>query len=53
MPFGPTNAPAAFHCFMNDIFSDLLDVHVIIYFDDILVYFNDPAQHKEHVCEVL
>ena len=53
MPFGLTNAPAAFQCFMNDIFSDLLDVHIIIYLNDILVYSDDPAQHKEHVREVL
>ena len=53
MPFGLTNAPAAFQRFMNDIFSDLLDVHVIIYLDDILVYSNNLAQHKEHVHEVL
>ena len=30
------NAPAAFQHFMNDIFSDLLDVCVIVYLDDIL-----------------
>ena len=53
MPYGLTNAPAAFQRFMNDIFSDLLDVHVIIYLDDILVYSEDTAQHKEHVREVL
>ena len=53
MPFVLTNAPAAFQRFMNDIFSDLLDVHVIIYLDDILVYSDDPAQHTEHVREVL
>ena len=38
---------------MNNIFSDLLDVHVIIYLDDILVYSDDPAKHTEHVHEVL
>ena len=53
MPFGLTNAPAAFQCFMNDIFSDLLDVSVIIYLDDILIYSNNPADHKKHVHEVL
>ena len=53
MPFGLTNAPAAFQCFMNDIFSDLLDVSVIIYLDDILMYFNNPADHKKHVHKVL
>ena len=53
MPFGLTNAPAAFQRFMNDIFSDMLDVHVIIYLDDILVYSDDPKEHKKHVREVL
>ena len=53
MPFGLSNAPAAFQRFMNDIFSDLLDVNVTIYLDDILIYSNDPAEHKKHVCEVL
>ena len=53
MPFRLTNAPAAFQHFMNDIFSDLLDISVIIYLDDILIYSNNPADHKKHVREVL
>src|ERR1700721_2429164 len=53
MPFGLTNAPAAFQRFMNDIFSDLLDVNVTVYLDDILIYSDDPAEHKQHVREVL
>ena len=31
---------------MNDIFSDLLDVHVIIYLDDILIYSDNPADQR-------
>ena len=42
-----TNAPSAFQKFMNDIFSDLLDVTVTIYLDNILIYSNDPSKHKE------
>jgi hypothetical protein len=38
MPFGLSNAPAAFQHFMNNIFGDLLDVCVIIYLDDIFIY---------------
>ena len=53
MPFVLTNAPAAFQRFMNDIFSDLLDVSVIIYLDNILIYSNNPVDHKKHVHEVL
>jgi len=39
MPEGLTNAPAAFQRFMNDIFTDMIDVTVIIYLDDILNLF--------------
>ena len=53
MPFGLTNAPSTFQRFMNDIFSDLLDVHVIIYLDDILIYSDNPVDHRKHVHEVL
>ena len=45
MPLGLTNAPAAFQRFMNDIFSDLLDVYVMIYLDDILIYSNNMSEH--------
>jgi Reverse transcriptase (RNA-dependent DNA polymerase) len=38
MPFGLTNSPAAFQRFMNDIFADMLDVSVIVYLDNILIY---------------
>jgi hypothetical protein len=53
MPFGLTNAPAAFQRFMNDIFQDLLDVSVIVYLDDILIYSENLEDHRKHVCEVL
>jgi len=38
---------------MNDIFSDLLDVCVMIYLDDILIYSNNMFKHHRHVKEVL
>ena len=53
VPFGLTNAPAAFQHFMNEVFADLLDVYVIVYLDDVLIYSDDPALHKEQVREVL
>ena len=53
MPEGLTNAPAAFQWFMNDIFVDMIDINVIVYLDDILVYSDNLAEHKRHVWEVL
>ena len=53
MPFGLSNAPAAFQHFMNEVFSYLLNVCVIVYLDDILIYSDNLAEHEKHVCEVL
>ena len=49
MPFGLTNAPATFQSLMNDIFRDMLDVCVVIYLDDILVYSKNDKDHEKHV----
>ena len=38
---------------MNDIFSDFLDVYVMIYLDDILIYLNNMSKHHQDVKEVL
>jgi len=38
---------------MNDIFSDLLDVSIVIYLDNILIYSDNMDDHKKHVKEVL
>jgi len=53
MPFGLFNAPAAFQCFMNEILADLLDVCVVVYLDDILIYSENLEEHRQHVKEVL
>ncbi|CCO34838.1 Retrotransposable element Tf2 155 kDa protein type 1 [Rhizoctonia solani AG-1 IB] len=53
MPFGLSGAPGAFQAMMNEVFQDLLDVNVIIYLDDILIFSQDPTQHEAHVKEVL
>ncbi|KAF8748393.1 hypothetical protein RHS01_10878 [Rhizoctonia solani] len=53
MPFGLTNAPAAFQHFMNDLFRDLIDVTVVIYLDNILIFSEVPEEHPAHVREVL
>ncbi|SJL12785.1 uncharacterized protein ARMOST_16216 [Armillaria ostoyae] len=53
MSFGFTNAPMVFQHLMNDIFADMLDVSIVVYLDDILIYFDNPAEHWKHVHEIL
>jgi len=38
---------------MNNVFSNLLDVCIVVYLDDILIYSDDITQHQRHVKEVL
>ena len=53
MPFGLTNAPASFQQFMNTIFGNLLDIILIIYLDNILVFSLIMVDHPEHVWEAI
>ena len=53
MPFGLANAPAIFQSMMNQIFHDILDVFVIVYIDDLLIFSNSEDEHAEHVSAVL
>jgi len=53
MPFGLTNTTAAFQRFVNTIFADMLDVCVVVYLDNILIYSKDMESHQQHVREVL
>jgi hypothetical protein len=53
MPFGLTNVPGSFQRFLNVILSDLLDVYVIIYLDDILIFSGNKDDHYQHISKVL
>ena len=55
MPFGLTNAhcQTIFQHMANDIFQDLLDICLIIYLDDLLVYSKTQEVHDSHVLLVL
>ncbi|CEL54026.1 hypothetical protein RSOLAG1IB_11558 [Rhizoctonia solani AG-1 IB] len=53
MLFGLSGAPGAFQAMMNEVFQDLLDITVIIYLDDILIFSQNPEEHKAHVKGVL
>ena len=49
MSFGLINASAIFQFLMNDIFRDMLDVYIVVYLDDILVYSKNDEDHERHV----
>ena len=54
MPFGLFNAPATFQGYVNKILAEKLDIFIIIYLDDILIYIEDSGQlHVEIVRWVL
>ena len=50
MSFGLSNAPASFQGYVNKILAEKLDVFVIVYLNDILIYTKDAGQgHMEAV----
>src|SRR5260221_7618954 len=53
MPFRLSNAPAAFQRFINEVLGDLMDVCMVGYLDDILVYSDSLEDHRNHIWEVL
>ena len=53
MSFGLTNAPALFMHLMNMVFMDYLDVFVVIFIDDILIFSKTEEEHEEHLRLVL
>ncbi|GBG64197.1 hypothetical protein CBR_g40897 [Chara braunii] len=53
MPFGLTNAPATFQRCMNDLFRPWLDIFVVVYLNDILVFSMTLEEHQGHLRQVL
>src|SRR6266481_3712979 len=53
MPFGLSNAPAAFQRFINEVLGDLMDICTVGYLDDILVYLDSLEDHWDHIREAL
>jgi hypothetical protein len=53
MSFGLTNAPAYFMYLMNKTFMEYLDMFVMVFINNLLVYSRSEEEHEEHLCLVL
>ena len=53
MSFGLTNAPVAFMDLMNRVFQNYLDLCVIVFINNILVYSKNEEDHMGHLRVVL
>ncbi|SLM35363.1 Reverse transcriptase domain [Lasallia pustulata] len=53
MLFGLTNAPASFQSYIHGVLREYLDIFVIVFLDDILIYSREESQHEQHIRIVL
>jgi hypothetical protein len=53
MSFGLTNAPCYFMYLMNKVFMEYLDKFVVVFIDDILVYWRSKEEHLRLVLQKL
>src|SRR5205814_7379266 len=53
MLFDIKNESEIFQHYINDLLHEFLDVFVIMYIDDILIYLFMLSEHQKHVCMIL
>ena len=49
MSFGLTNSPTIFRDLINRVFKKYMDLFVIIFSDDILIYCRNEKEHASHL----
>ena len=53
LPMGLCNAPATFQSLMNCIIYDCIDVFLVVYMDDLLIFSRNEEEHLKHLVIVL
>ena len=53
MSFELINTPAMFQTYINNVLREHLDVFVIVYLNNILVYSKNETDHKVHIRKIL
>jgi hypothetical protein len=53
MPFSLTNAPATYQALVNNMLQEHLDIFVVTYLDNILIYSQSKKEHKEYIYKIL
>ena len=53
MPFELTNAPATFQRLINNLLYKYLNIFVIAYLNDILIYSKSKSEHIKHIKKIL
>ena len=53
MLFGLSNAPAVFQALVNDVLRNMLNIFVVVYLDDILIFSKSLEEHHQHVLQRL
>ena len=49
MLFGLCNVPADWQYFINNVLKEYLNIFVIVYINNILIYNENKADYKKHV----
>ena len=53
MLFKLINTPATFQIYINNVLSKHLDIFVVMYLNDILVYSKNETDHKVYIRKIL
>ena len=53
LPFKLINKLIIYQRYINDVFFNYFDNFYIAYLNNIIIYFKNEFEYKEHVCKVL